>query len=145
MDTQSQGLIPPVVMDDVLARHFTAEAAHDRAGILDTLTEDAEHEPVGFPGAPFHGHGELMGFYEALFEDLEQHDIQPIRRLHGPDFVVDEVHYRGRAFKNFMGFNFGRDGKPVDFRLLHVCEFKGNRISREQVWLDVNAIRAQAT
>ena len=41
---------PPEVMDTVMARHFEAEATHDRAGILATLTEDAEHEPVGFPG-----------------------------------------------------------------------------------------------
>lgn len=37
------------------------------------------------------------------------------------------------------------EGKPVDFRLLHVCEFDGDRISREQVWLDVNALRTQAS
>lgn len=135
---------PPHVMDDVLARHFTAEAARDRPGILATLTADAEHEPVGFPGGPFHGHDELMRFYDVLFDELEQQDIQPIRRLHGPGFVVDEVQYRGRAFRNFMGFDFGTDGRPVDFRLLHVCEFDGDRIRREQVWLDVNAIRAQA-
>ncbi|MBW3614871.1 MAG: nuclear transport factor 2 family protein, partial [Actinobacteria bacterium] len=61
------------------ASHFAAEAAHDRPGILATLTIDAEHEPVGFPGAPFHGHDELMGFYEILFEQLEQLDVQPVR------------------------------------------------------------------
>lgn len=142
---QSQEITPPAVMDEVLARHFAAEAEHDRPGILATLTTDAEHEPVGFPGAPFHGHDQLMGFYEVLFEQLEQLDVQPVRRLHGPNFLVDEVQYRGRAFNNFMGFDFGAEGKPVDFRLLHVCEFEGGRISREQVWLDVNTIRAQAS
>jgi predicted ester cyclase len=137
-------IVPPEVMDEVLNRHFEAEAAHDRPGILATLTADAEHEPVGFPGAPFHTHDELMGFYEALFARLEQIEIRPVRRLHGPDFLVDEVQYLGRAYGHFMGFDFGAEGKPVDFRLLHVCEFAGNRISREQVWLDVNAIRAQS-
>ena len=134
----------PEVMDAVMARHFEAEAAHDRAGILATLTEDAEHEPVGFPGAPFQSHDELMGFYEVLFEELEQIAITPVRRLHGHNFLVDEVQYNGRAFNNFMGFEFSAEGKPVDFRLLHVCEFEGDRISREQVWLDVNAIRMQS-
>ena len=142
--TRPQQTTPPEVMDEVLARHFAAEEAHDRPGILATLTDDAEHEPVGFPGAPFHGHDELMGFYEALFTELEQVAVEPVRRLHGPGFLVDEVQYRGRAYRNFMGFDFGPDGRPVDFRLLHVCEFTGDRISREQVWLDVNAIRAQA-
>jgi hypothetical protein len=78
-------------MDDVLARNFAAEAAQDRDGILATLTDDAEHEPVGFPGAPFHGHVELMGFDEVLFDELEQQEVQPVRPAHGPDFVVDEV------------------------------------------------------
>ena len=143
MNTRNAGT-PPEVMDAVMARHFEAEAAHDREGILATLTEDAEHEPVGFPGAPFHSHDELMGFYEVLFEELEQIDITPVRRLHGHNFLVDEIQYGGRAYNGFMGFEFGPDGKPVDFRLLHVCEFEGDRISREQVWLDVNAIRMQA-
>ncbi len=142
--SRSSGAVTPELMDEVLSRHFTAEAAHDQAGILATLTENAEHEPVGFPGAPFHGHAELMGFYEVLFEQLEQTEVQPVRRLYGPSFVLDEVQYRGRALDNFMGFDFGPGGKPVDFRLLHVCEFDGDRISREQVWLDVTAIRMQA-
>ena len=43
-----------------------------------------------------------------------------------------------------MGFEFGPEGKPVDFRLMHLCEFEGDRMSREQVWLDVNAIRFQS-
>lgn len=136
---------PPHVMDDVLARHFTAEAAQDRSGILATLTNDAEHEPVAFAGAPFYGHDESMRSYEVLFDELEQQDVQPIRRLHGPNFVVDEVQYRGRALRDFMGFDSGTDGRPVDFRLLQVRELDGNRISREQVWLDVNAIHAQAS
>ena len=142
-DTRATGT-PPDVMDAVMARHFEAEATHDRAGILATLTEDAEHEPVGFPGAPFHSHDELMGFYEALFAELEQQDVTPVRRLYGDSFLVDEVQYTGRAYHDFMGFEFGPEGKPVDFRLLHVCEFDGDRISREQVWLDVNAIRMQS-
>ena len=62
-------------------------------------------------------------------------DIETNVRTTGtPPEVMDAV----------MGFEFGPEGKPVDFRLLHVCEFEGDRISREQVWLDVNAIRMQA-
>ncbi|MDA9292928.1 nuclear transport factor 2 family protein [bacterium] len=118
---------PPEVMDAVMARYFKAEAAHDRAGILAALTENAEHEPVGFPGAPFHSHDELMGFYE----ELEQLAIAPVRRLHGHNFLVDEVQYGGRAYNDFMGFEFDPEVKSVDFRLLHVCEFEGDRISRE--------------
>jgi predicted ester cyclase len=35
------------------------------------------------------------------------------------------------------------NGKAVSFRMLHVWEFKGGRISRENVWLDGGAITAQ--
>jgi len=132
-------------MDATMAKHFEAEDAHDRDGLLATLTPDAEHEAVGFPGTPFHGHDELMGFYNTLFEQVQQEGFEPVRRLYGDDFLVDEIQYRGRAYGDFMGFEFGSEGKPVDFRLLHVCEFDGELISREQVWLDVNAIRAQAS
>lgn len=131
-------------MDAVLDRHFAAEAAQDRDGILATLTDDAEHDPVGFPGAPFHGHDQLIGFYDALFAQLEQTGVTPIRRRHGDGFLVDEVTYHGNARDGFMGFSFPADGAPVSFRLLHVCDFDGDRISREQVWIDVNAIRAAA-
>jgi hypothetical protein len=33
----------------------------------------------------------------------------------------------------------------VTFRLMHVCEFRDGRISRENVWMDVAAIVAQLT
>ena len=55
-----------------------------------------------------------MGFYEVLFEELEQIDITPVRRLHGHNFLVDEIQYGGRAYNGFMGFEFGPDGKPVE-------------------------------
>lgn len=140
--TEPQATTPPEVMDEVMTRHFIAEDAHDRPGILATLTPDAEHDAVGFPGAPFHGHDDLMAFYEALFDQLEQTGVEPIRRLHGPNFLVDEILYKGRARNGFMGFDV-TDPTPVEFRLLHVCEFEDDRISREQVWLDVNALRVQ--
>jgi predicted ester cyclase len=37
------------------------------------------------------------------------------------------------------------NGKRISFRLLHVWDFKDGRVSREQVWLDGNAIVAQLT
>ena len=40
---------------------------------------------------------------------------------------------------------FGCAGKkgPVSFRLLHVFEFSGDKISRENVWCDLAAIQQQ--
>ena len=142
--TETASTTTQETMDATMERHFVAEDAHDREGLLATLTEDAEHEAIGFPGTPFHGHSELIGFYDTLFEQVKQEGIEPVRRLYGENFLVDEIQYRGRAFHDFMGYDFGPEGKPFDFRLLHVCEFEGDRISREQVWMDAMAIKAQA-
>jgi predicted ester cyclase len=40
---------------------------------------------------------------------------------------------------------FGCEGKKgrVGFRLLHVFEFSGDKISRENVWCDLSAIQQQ--
>lgn len=36
-------------------------------------------------------------------------------------------------------------GRQIAFRTLHVFEFRGGRISRENVWLDGGAVAAQLT
>lgn len=128
----------PEVMDEVLARHFDAEARHDMPGILDTLTDDVEHDVVGWPGGPNVGHDALRPFYEQLFGDLQVSDVKPLRRYYGDNFCVDEVEYQGIA----TGHPFGLDGRnrPVSFRLLHICEFTGEKMSRENVWVDTASL-----
>jgi predicted ester cyclase len=37
------------------------------------------------------------------------------------------------------------NGRRITFRMLHVWEFRGGRISRENVWLDGGSIVAQLT
>ena len=140
-DSQNQRKTPPEVMDAVLARHFQAEAAHEMAGVLATLTEDCEHDVVGWPTGVSHGHKELRPFYEALFADFQTTSVSPMRRYHGQDLIVDEVLYSAIA----TGRPFGLEGKnrPVSFRLLHICEFSDGRICRENVWFDAATIFAQ--
>lgn len=128
----------PQMMDEVLARHFEAEARHDMSAILDTLTEDVEHDVVGWPGGPNIGHEALRPFYESLFGDLQATDVKPLRRYYGDDFCVDEVEYHAIA----TGRPFGLEGhnRPVHFRLLHICEFTNGKMSRENVWLDTASL-----
>ncbi len=132
---------PPQVMDQVLARHFEAEAKHDMAAILDTLTDDIEHDVVGWPGGPNVGHEALQPFYTQLFADFEATDVKPLRRYYGENHVVDEVEYHAIA----TGHPLGLDGRnrPVSFRLLHICEFSDGKISRENVWLDTASLFQQ--
>ncbi|MFI0480954.1 nuclear transport factor 2 family protein [Actinomadura sp. 9N215] len=128
-------------MDRVLARHFQAEAANDLDGVLSTLTDDAEHDTVGDPTPVLRGHAAIKDRYMRVFADFAEERFEPVRRYHGPDFVVDECVFTARA----VGEPFGvpGDGREVSFRLLHVCEFRDGKISRENVWMDTAAALAQ--
>lgn len=129
-------------MDRKLDEHFGYEAADDVEGVLATLTPDVEHDIVGAPTGPTRGPDEARAFYEGLFRDLSEGEVQTVRRLYGENFMVDESLWRGRA----PGRPFGVEGRnrPLQFRLLHVLEFAENgRIRRENVWIDLAAILVQ--
>ena len=129
-------------MDARMDEHFGFEQADDVAGVLATLTADAEHDVVGWPTGPVRGPDGARPFYEALFADLSNGRIETIRRLYGQDFLVDESLWRGKA----PGRPFGLEGRdrPLEFRLLHVVEFAADgRMKRENVWVDLAAIVQQ--
>jgi len=131
----------PEEMDKIFARHCEAEAAHDVDAILDTLTEDAEHDVVGDPAGVLRGREAIGGRYRDLFAGLDENTVEPLRRYYGEGFFVDESLFSARA----IGLVLGMPGqnRPVTFRILHVCEFRDGRMSRENVWLDVAAIMQQ--
>lgn len=130
------------LMDARMDEHFGFEQADDVAGVLATLTEDVEHDIVGWPSGPSHGRDATRPFYETLFSDLGDGRIETLRRLYGEDFMVDESRWTGRA----VGMPFGLQGRgrPLSFRLLHVVEFAASGdIRRENVWLDLASIIQQ--
>ena len=130
------------MMDRTLEEHFGYEAADDVEGVLATLTEDVEHDVVGWPFGPSRGRREARAFYEATFPDLAEGKVRCLRRLYGDDFIVDDSVWTGVASGRPFGFE-GR-GRPLEFRLLHVLEFSDEgQIRRENVWLDLAAIRQQ--
>lgn len=64
------------------------------------------------------------------------------KRLYGENFLVDESIWRGTA----PGRPFGLEGRgrKLEFRLLHVIEFRDNGdIGRENVWIDLASIMQQ--
>ncbi len=129
-------------MDRKIDEHFAYEAADNVAGVLATLTLDAEHDIVGSPTGPTRGREGARGFYEGLFADLADGRVTTKKRLYGDGFLVDESLWRGRA----PGRPFGLEGRgrPLEFRLLHVVEFADSgQIARENVWLDLAAIFQQ--
>jgi ketosteroid isomerase-like protein len=135
--------LTPLEMDRRIDEHFAFEARDDIDGVLATLAPDVEHDIVGWPTGPTVGRERARPFYQALFGDLAEGRVQPLRRLYGSDFLVDESLWRGRA----PGRPFGLEGRnrPLEFRLLHVVEFtpEDGAIRRENVWIDLAAIQQQ--
>jgi uncharacterized protein len=129
-------------MDRKLDEHFGYEASDDVEGVLATLTDDVEHDIVGSPTGPTMGREAPRGFYEGLFADLSGGKVRSLRRLYGPNFMVDDSIWSGRAPGRPFGIE-GR-GRPLEFRLLHVLEFADSgAIKRENVWIDLASIQQQ--
>ena len=129
-------------MDRKIDEHFGFEARDDIAGVLATLAPDVEHDIVGWPTGPTHGREAARPFYDTLFADLADGEVETLHRLYGEDFLVDESLWRGRA----VGRPFGLEGRgrPLAFRLLHVVEYADNGdMKRENVWIDLAAIIQQ--
>ena len=132
----------PEQIDRIINEHFMFEATDNVDGVLGSLTPDAEHEVISSPFGAIRGRERIRPFYEMLFGDLKGEGVTPIRRLYGDDFVVDETMWHGRIDDGRVFLCDGRSG-PVSFRLLHIFELKGGKISRENVWVDLAAIQRQ--
>jgi ketosteroid isomerase-like protein len=132
----------PQQMDEIVNQHFMFEATDDVDGVTASLTPDAEHEVIPSPSGVLRDPRDVRGFYSRLFSDLKGEGVTPVRRLYGEGFLVDETIWHGHVND---GRQFLCDGKsgPVSFRMLHVFEFAGDKIRREQVWCDLAAIQKQ--
>ncbi|MFI9508719.1 nuclear transport factor 2 family protein [Nocardia sp. NPDC052566] len=133
----------PHEMDELFARHCAAEAANDVPAILDTLTDDVEHDVVGDPAGVLYDRAAIGERYKAVFDALHEEKFESVHRYYGEDFFVDESHWYGTVTGMFLGIP--ADGRRIDYRILHVCEVRDGRISRENVWLDVAAVVQQLT
>ncbi len=134
--------LTPQQMDEKMDEHFAFEGQDNVEGVLATLTDDVEHDIVGWPFGPSQGREGARKFYETLFVDLADSKVECVKRLYGPNFMVDESVWSGTA----PGRPFGLDGRnrPLQFRLLHVMEFADNSdIKRENVWIDFASIMQQ--
>ncbi len=130
------------MMDNLVSDHFMYEAADDVEGVLGTLTEDAEHELIGGPDGPLRGKAAIRGFYERLFPCLKDGSVEPVMRLYGEDFLVDESIWTGYLVD---GRPFKLDGKAgkVRIRLLHVFKLREGLIAKENVWFDFDHLKRQ--
>jgi steroid delta-isomerase-like uncharacterized protein len=133
----------PAEMNQLIEQHIAAESAGDVDGAVTMYTDDVIHDVIGAPHGPLQGPDAAKGFYEFLTTNIttEQMDITSAR--YGDDHCVMEHQWTGTVPGEFLGIR-GND-RRISFRMLHVWDFKDGRISREQVWLDGNAIVAQLT
>ena len=129
-------------VDTLIDTHFRYEATDDVDGVVDSLAEGAEHHVVPSPVGITRDRPTIHAFYSKMFKDLRGSGVTPVRRLYGEGFVVDEAIWHGRIEDGRMFGCTGRSG-DVSFRLLHVFEFEGRKIRRENVWCDVAAVQAQ--
>jgi len=133
----------PDQMDAVYEQHWAAEAAGDVPAILETLTDDADHDVVGDPIGTVNGHAAIAERYGSLFGAIQEEKFETLRRYHGTDFLVDDSVWHGRVPGVFLGIP--GQNRAVTFRILHVCEFRDGKISRENVWLDGGDVIQQLT
>ncbi|MDP9116385.1 MAG: ester cyclase [Actinomycetota bacterium] len=130
-------------MKGLVEEHLAREAAGDSAGAVAVYTEDVEHDVVGSPMGVLAGPAAAQVFYDHLISDLKIDDMRCVREWYGEDFTVMEHAVAATVVGTFMGIP--GHGKSVQFRMLHVWDFQGDKISRENVWLDGAAIAGQLT
>jgi uncharacterized protein len=131
----------PEQADALFDRHCTAEAERDLPAIMATLADGAEHDLVGDPDGVLTDPSAIEKRYRTMFDTFANDTLTPLRRYHGPDFFVDESLFEGDIVGEFMGLP-GRN-RRITFRLVHICETRDGRISRESVWMDSAAVVAQ--
>jgi predicted ester cyclase len=134
--------LQPAQVDRLIDTHFQYEATDDVDGVVASLAPGAEHHVVPSPYGITTDPARIREFYTTMFADLRGESVTPVRRLYGDGFVVDEAMWNGVMEDGKLFGCPGRKGR-VSFRLLHVFEFEGDRISRENVWCDLAAIQQQ--
>jgi steroid delta-isomerase-like uncharacterized protein len=128
-------------IDALLEEHFRQEAAGDVEGTLETFTDDVIHDVVGDPAGELHGPAAVGARYDDLFRNVRGESFDVKFRLYGENFVVDDKLWTASVVGDFLGIP--GNGRRITIRVLHVFEFRGGRISRENVWIDGAAAIAQ--
>lgn len=133
----------PAEMDALVDLHLAAEMAGDVDGSVAMYTPDVEHDVVGSPDGVLTGPDQAKEFYEYLTQNVKVTEVDVARSYHGDDFCVIEHDVRSTVPGEFLGVP--GNGREIQFRMLHVWEFRDGAMSREQVWLDGSSIVAQLT
>lgn len=133
----------PSEMERLIEAHLRAEGAGDPDGAVENYTDDVVHDVVGFPGGPVQGVPAALEFYRQLTKDFRTENEDRTHTYYAGDACVIENLMTGSVAGQMLGIP--GHGKRITFRTLHVFEFRGGKISRENVWLDGGAVAAQLT
>jgi steroid delta-isomerase-like uncharacterized protein len=133
----------PTQMDELIAQHIAAETAGDVDSSIAMYTDDVEHDVVGSPTGPVTGKLAAHAFYEFLTSNITTETMDATHTYYGDESCVVEHLWTGTVPGEFLGIP--GNGRRITFRMIHVWEFRDGLISRENVWLDGNAIVAQLT
>jgi steroid delta-isomerase-like uncharacterized protein len=131
----------PDAMDALIEQHMAAEAHGDVDGAVAVYTDDVVHDVVGWPTGPTIGRDGARAFYEHLVTNFRADDAVVGGRWRTHDALVVEHTMTGVATGALLGLEGA--GRTISFRMLHVFRFADERISGEQVWLDLAAIQQQ--
>jgi len=131
-------------MDKIVNDHFMYEATADLEGVLGTYAEDPVHQVVGGPDGMLRGKAAIRGFYERLFPALKGERAEPVMRLYGDDFIVDESILIGQVVDG-RPFNLPGKSGHARVRLLHVFQLRDGLIANERVFFDFDEMRRQLT
>jgi len=133
----------PAQMDELIQQHIAAETAGDVAGAIAMYTDDIEHDVVGSPTGPVTGKAAAQGFYEFLTTNIQTETMDATHTYYGDESCVAEHLWTGTVPGEFLGIP--GNGRRITFRMIHIWEFRDGLMSRENVWLDGNAIVTQLT
>ncbi len=130
-------------MDQLIEQHIAAEMAGDTAAAVSMYTDDVVHDVIGSPTGPVSGPEAAQGFYDFLTANIRNDKMTIVKAWYGDDHCTVEHWCEAAITGEFMGIAGG--GREIGFRMLHVWEFRDDKISREVVWLDGGSIVAQLT
>lgn len=128
-------------MDKLIQTHFAAELRGDAPGAASVYTDDVVHDVIGTPHGPLHGRAAAQGFYEQLYQDIHCEERITHHAYYGTNHCTIEQEWFGSVPGIFMGVSGG--GKWINFRVLHVFEFRDGKISRHNIWVDRDGVMKQ--
>jgi len=136
--------IPPddrAALDQLVDAQLRAEHDGDIEAILAPMADAIVHDVVGSTNNPVQGLEAVRRRYlDLLAATVHERDV-PLRRLYGPDFVLEEHVWSGRL--TGRAFEVDGHGRWISHRVLWLLEVRSGRIVRETVWNDIDAIRRQ--